>query len=119
PRYVGRVTALLRQKLAQAELLLAKRDALAQKRRRALAEQAALEPRLARLRESTGELQKLVREGRGPRESGTPSPNPGSVPPFFPPPRGALSPSPCVPQIEADISKRYGGRPVNLMGINL
>ncbi|XP_068852695.1 CDK5 regulatory subunit-associated protein 3 isoform X2 [Aphelocoma coerulescens] len=80
PRYVERVTALLRQKLHQAELLLAKRDALAQKRREALAEQAALEPKLQRLQEKTRELQKLI---------------------------------------EADISKRYGGRPVNLMGINL
>ncbi|XP_031947510.1 CDK5 regulatory subunit-associated protein 3 isoform X1 [Corvus moneduloides] len=80
PRYVERVTALLRQKLHQAELLLAKRDALAQKRREALAEQAALEPKLQRLQEKTRELQKLI---------------------------------------EADISRRYGGRPVNLMGINL
>ncbi|NXB24684.1 CK5P3 protein, partial [Rhagologus leucostigma] len=80
PRYVERVTALLRQKLHQAELLLAKRDALARKRREALAEQAALEPKLERLQEKTRELQKLI---------------------------------------EADISKRYGGRPVNLMGIHL
>ncbi|XP_062364268.1 CDK5 regulatory subunit-associated protein 3 [Cinclus cinclus] len=80
PRYVERVTALLRQKLLQAELLLAKRDALAQKRCQALAEQAALEPKLQQLQDKTKELQKLI---------------------------------------EADISKRYGGRPVNLMGINL
>ncbi|XP_032935174.1 CDK5 regulatory subunit-associated protein 3 isoform X4 [Catharus ustulatus] len=80
PRYVERVSALLRQKLLQAELLVAKRDALAQQRRRALAEQAALEPKLQQLQDSTKELQKLI---------------------------------------EADISKRYGGRPVNLMGINV
>ncbi|NXF25276.1 CK5P3 protein, partial [Rhodinocichla rosea] len=80
PRYVERVTALLRQRSLQAELLLAKREALAQRRRQALAEQAALEPRLRRLQESTRELQRLI---------------------------------------EADISKRYGGRPVNLMGVNL
>ncbi|XP_014117532.1 PREDICTED: CDK5 regulatory subunit-associated protein 3 isoform X1 [Pseudopodoces humilis] len=80
PRYVERVTALLRQKLLQSELLLAKRDALAQRRRQALAEQAALEPKLQQLQETTKELQELI---------------------------------------EADISKRYGGRPVNLMGINL
>ncbi|XP_041577508.2 CDK5 regulatory subunit-associated protein 3 [Taeniopygia guttata] len=80
PRYVGRVAALLRQRLLQAELLQAKRAALAQRRSRALAEQAALEPRLQRLQESARELQRLI---------------------------------------EADISKRYGGRPVNLMGINV
>nr|XP_041577508.1 CDK5 regulatory subunit-associated protein 3 isoform X2 [Taeniopygia guttata] len=80
PRYVGRVAALLRQRLLQAELLQAKRAALAQRRSRALAEQAALEPRLQRLQESARELQRLI---------------------------------------EADISKRYGGRPVNLMGVNV
>ncbi|NWR38211.1 CK5P3 protein, partial [Tachuris rubrigastra] len=80
PRYVERVSELLRQKLKQAELLLAKKEVMAQKRREALAEQASLEPKLDRLLEKTKELQKLI---------------------------------------EADISKRYGGRPVNLMGISL
>ncbi|NWT56316.1 CK5P3 protein, partial [Erythrocercus mccallii] len=80
PRYVERVSALLRQKLLQAELLLAKREALARRRREARAEQAALEPKLQRLQENMRELQRLI---------------------------------------EADISKRYGGRPVNLMGINV
>ncbi|KAM4884281.1 CDK5 regulatory subunit-associated protein 3 isoform 2-T2 [Sylvia borin] len=80
PRYVERVTALLRQKLLQAELLLAKKDTLAQKRRQALAEQEALEPQLQQLQRRIKELQKLI---------------------------------------EDDISKRYGGRPVNLMGINV
>ncbi|XP_027527846.1 CDK5 regulatory subunit-associated protein 3-like, partial [Neopelma chrysocephalum] len=80
PRYVERVSELLKQKLKQAELLLAKKEAMAQKRREALAEQGSLEPKLDRLLEKTKELQKLI---------------------------------------EADISKRYGGRPVNLMGINL
>ncbi|XP_035170459.1 CDK5 regulatory subunit-associated protein 3 isoform X2 [Oxyura jamaicensis] len=80
PRYVDRVSELLQQKLRQAELLLAKREALSQKRQEALAEQGALEPKLDRLLERTGELQRLI---------------------------------------EADISKRYGGRPVNLMGISL
>ncbi|NXA07234.1 CK5P3 protein, partial [Sapayoa aenigma] len=80
PRYVDRVTELLRQKLKQAELLLAKKEAMAQKRQEALAEQGSLEPKLDRLLEKTKELQKLI---------------------------------------EADISKRYGGRPVNLMGISL
>ncbi|NXS03416.1 CK5P3 protein, partial [Oxylabes madagascariensis] len=63
PRYVERVTALLRQKLLQAELLLAKRDALEQRRQQALAEQAALEPKLQQLQERIRELQKLVRDG--------------------------------------------------------
>ncbi|RLV63046.1 hypothetical protein DV515_00018675 [Chloebia gouldiae] len=80
PRYVGRVAALLRQRLLQAELLLAKRAELGRRRRQALAEQAALEPKLQRLQERTRELQELI---------------------------------------EADISKRYGGRPVNLMGVNV
>lgn len=62
-RYVDRVSELLRQKLKQAELLLAKKVALGQKREEALAEQGALEPKLDRLLEKTKELQKLVREG--------------------------------------------------------
>ncbi|NWS46010.1 CK5P3 protein, partial [Probosciger aterrimus] len=80
PRYVDRVSELLRQKLKQAELLLAKKELMGQKRREALAEQGALEPKLDRLMERTKELQKLI---------------------------------------EADVSKRYNGRPVNLMGISL
>ncbi|XP_057897443.1 CDK5 regulatory subunit-associated protein 3 [Melospiza georgiana] len=80
PRYVERVTALLRQQSLQAELLLAKREALGRRRRQALAEQGALEPRLQQLQERARELQRLI---------------------------------------EADISKRYGGRPVNLMGVNV
>ncbi|NXX30802.1 CK5P3 protein, partial [Nicator chloris] len=100
PRYVERVTALLRQRLLQAELLLAKGATLAQRQRQALAEQAALEPKLQRLQESAKELQKL-------------SP-PGALSP-----PGSPEPLPVSLQIEADISRRYGGRPVNLMGINL
>ncbi|KAM9657288.1 CDK5 regulatory subunit-associated protein 3 isoform 2-T2 [Morphnus guianensis] len=80
PRYVDRVSELLRQKLKQAELLLAKKEMMSQKRQEALAEQGALEPKLDRLLEKTKELQKLI---------------------------------------EADISKRYSGRPVNLMGVSL
>ncbi|NXV09943.1 CK5P3 protein, partial [Cettia cetti] len=105
PRYVERVSALLRQKLLQAELLLAKRDALARRRQQALAEQAALEPKLQQLQERIKELQKLVRD--------TPKSPPGPSP-VRPP-----EPLPVSLQIEADISKRYGGRPVNLMGINV
>ncbi|KAM6333895.1 CDK5 regulatory subunit-associated protein 3-like isoform 3-T3 [Alca torda] len=80
PRYVDRVSELLRQKLKQAELLLAKKEAMSQKRQEALAEQGTLEPKLDRLLEKTKELQKLI---------------------------------------EADVSKRYSGRPVNLMGVSL
>ncbi|XP_068274864.1 CDK5 regulatory subunit-associated protein 3 isoform X2 [Nyctibius grandis] len=80
PRYVERVSELLRQKLKQAELLLAKGEATRRQRQEALAEQGALEPKLHRLLERTKELQKLI---------------------------------------EADVSKRYGGRPVNLMGVSL
>ncbi|XP_069642596.1 CDK5 regulatory subunit-associated protein 3 isoform X4 [Haliaeetus albicilla] len=80
PRYVDRVSELLRQKLKQAELLLAKKEMMSQKQQEALAEQGALEPKLDRLLEKTKELQKLI---------------------------------------EADISKRYSGRPVNLMGVSL
>ncbi|XP_065712320.2 CDK5 regulatory subunit-associated protein 3 isoform X2 [Patagioenas fasciata] len=80
PRYVERVSEGLRQRLRQAELLLAKGEAMGQKQREALAEQGMLEPQLDRLLEKTKELQKLIEE---------------------------------------DISKRYGGRPVNLMGVSL
>uniref|UniRef100_A0A8C3PRK9 CDK5 regulatory subunit associated protein 3 n=1 Tax=Calidris pygmaea TaxID=425635 RepID=A0A8C3PRK9_9CHAR len=67
PRYVDRVSELLRQKLKQAELLLAKKEVMSQKRQEALAEQGSLEPKLDRLLEKTKELQKLVREGGRPR----------------------------------------------------
>ncbi|NXV80312.1 CK5P3 protein, partial [Atlantisia rogersi] len=62
-RYVGRVSALLGQKLKQAELLLAKKEALCRRRREALREQAELEPRLDRLLQRARELQELVRDG--------------------------------------------------------
>ncbi|NXG69593.1 CK5P3 protein, partial [Baryphthengus martii] len=78
-RYVERVSELLRQKLRQAELLLAKKELMSRKREEALAEQGSLEPKLDRLLEKTKELQKLI---------------------------------------EADVSKRYSGRPVNLMGVS-
>ncbi|XP_010287067.1 PREDICTED: CDK5 regulatory subunit-associated protein 3, partial [Phaethon lepturus] len=59
PRYVDRVSELLGQKLKQAQLLLAKKEVMGQKRQEALAEQGALEPKLDRLLEKTKELQKL------------------------------------------------------------
>ncbi|XP_067397233.1 CDK5 regulatory subunit-associated protein 3 isoform X2 [Emydura macquarii macquarii] len=80
PRYVDRVSELLRQKLKQAELLVLKKELMAQKRQEALEEQGALEPKLDLLVQKTKELQKLI---------------------------------------EADVSKRYSGRPVNLMGTSL
>ncbi|XP_075767804.1 CDK5 regulatory subunit-associated protein 3 isoform X2 [Pelodiscus sinensis] len=80
PRYVDRVSELLRQKLKQAELLGLKKELTAQRRQEALREQAALEPKLDLLVQKTKELQELI---------------------------------------EADISRRYSGRPVNLMGTAL
>lgn len=80
PRYVERVSELLRQKLKQADILVLKRGTLAEKRQEALEEQARLEPRIDLLAARTKELQKLI---------------------------------------EADISKRYNNRPVNLMGVNV
>lgn len=103
------MSELLRQKLKQAELLLAKKEAMSQKRQEALAEQGALEPKLDRLLEKTKELQKLVREGGGPHWD-------TAGPPCCPP---APDPTALVLQIEADVSKRYSGRPVNLMGVSL
>ncbi|XP_076154515.1 CDK5 regulatory subunit-associated protein 3 [Alosa pseudoharengus] len=80
PRYVERVSEMLRQKLKQADILLLKRTNLAEKRQEALEEQAKLEPRVDLLAARIQELRKLI---------------------------------------EADISKRYNNRPVNLMGVNI
>ncbi|KAL7869222.1 hypothetical protein AOLI_G00132100 [Acnodon oligacanthus] len=80
PRYVERVSDMLRQKLKQAEILVLKRASLAEQRQEALEEQAKLEPRIDLLATRTKELQK---------------------------------------QIEADISKRYNNRHVNLMGVTV
>ncbi|XP_067285750.1 CDK5 regulatory subunit-associated protein 3 isoform X2 [Pseudorasbora parva] len=80
PRYVERVSELLRQKLKQSDILVLKRGTLAEKRQEALKEQAKLEPRIDLLAARTKELQKLI---------------------------------------EADISKRYNNRPVNLMGVHV
>lgn len=80
PRYVERVSELLRQKLKQSDILVLKRGTLAEKRQEALEEQAKLEPRIDLLAARTKELQKLI---------------------------------------EADISKRYNNRPVNLMGVHV
>ncbi|XP_072229513.1 CDK5 regulatory subunit-associated protein 3 isoform X2 [Leuresthes tenuis] len=80
PRYVERVSEVLRQKLKQADILVLKAATMAERRQEALQEQSRLEPRVDLLAGRTRELQKLT---------------------------------------EADISKRYHNRPVNLMGVNI
>ncbi|XP_033840433.1 CDK5 regulatory subunit-associated protein 3 isoform X2 [Periophthalmus magnuspinnatus] len=80
PRYVERVTEMLRQKLKQADVLVLKSAAMAERRQETLEEQSRLEPRVDLLMGCTKELQKLI---------------------------------------EADISKRYHNRPVNLMGVSI
>ncbi|XP_071754635.1 CDK5 regulatory subunit-associated protein 3 [Centroberyx gerrardi] len=60
PRYVERVSEVLRQKLKQADILVLKRATLAEKRQEALEEQAKLEPRIDLLAGRTRELQKLI-----------------------------------------------------------
>lgn len=80
PRYVERVSDMLRQKLKQADILVLKSASTAERRQEALEEQAKLEPRIDLLAARTKELQKLI---------------------------------------EADISKRYNKRPVNLMGVHV
>ncbi|XP_017291987.1 CDK5 regulatory subunit-associated protein 3 [Kryptolebias marmoratus] len=80
PRYVERVSEMLRQKLKQADILLLKAATMAERRQETLQEQSRLEPRVDLLAGRTRELQKLI---------------------------------------EADISKRYHSRPVNLMGVNI
>uniref|UniRef100_A0AAY4CSP0 CK5P3 protein n=1 Tax=Denticeps clupeoides TaxID=299321 RepID=A0AAY4CSP0_9TELE len=60
PRYVERVSELLRQKLKQADILLLKREDLGHKRQEALEDQARLEPRIDRLTTHVQQLQRLV-----------------------------------------------------------
>ncbi|XP_068161661.1 CDK5 regulatory subunit-associated protein 3 [Antennarius striatus] len=80
PRYVERVSEVLRQKMKQADILVLKGATMAENRQEALEEQSRLEPRVDLLAGCTRELQKLI---------------------------------------EADISKKYHKRPVNLMGVNI
>ncbi|XP_034427149.1 CDK5 regulatory subunit-associated protein 3 [Hippoglossus hippoglossus] len=80
PRYVERVSEVLRQKLKQADILVLKGATMVEKRQEALEEQSRLEPRVDLLAGCTRDLQKLI---------------------------------------EADVSKRYNSRPVNLMGVNI
>ncbi|XP_066554930.1 CDK5 regulatory subunit-associated protein 3 [Amia ocellicauda] len=60
PRYVERVSEVLGQKLKQSELVQARGRLAAERRREALQEQAALEPRIDRLAQHTRELQTLI-----------------------------------------------------------
>lgn len=116
-RYVDRVTEFLQQKLKQSQLLALKKELMVEKQQEALQEQAALEPKLDLLLEKTRELQKLVRHTRSPPWGR------GGHPSFqgqaLRLPVCSLPTLLSVSQIEADISKRYSGRPVNLMGTSL
>lgn len=104
------MTELLQQKLKQSQLLALKKELMVQKQQEALQEQAALEPKLDLLLEKTKELQKLVRQERQTcPESAERGPSASA----------SRSLGIAVFQIEADISKRYNGRPVNLMGTSL
>ncbi|KAM9425289.1 CDK5 regulatory subunit-associated protein 3 [Pholidichthys leucotaenia] len=80
PRYVERVSEMLRQKRKQADILLLKAETMAEKMEESLEEHSRLKPRIDLLAGCTRELQKLI---------------------------------------EADISKRYHNRPVNLMGVRI
>ncbi|XP_041122539.1 CDK5 regulatory subunit-associated protein 3 [Polyodon spathula] len=60
PRYVDRVTELLHQKLKQADILVLKQQAMAERRQEALREQGQLEPRIDLLVQRTKELQKQI-----------------------------------------------------------
>lgn len=113
-RYVDRVTEFLQQKLKQSQLLALKKELMVEKQQEALQEQAALEPKLDLLLEKTRELQKLVRSARG-----LPGRTPTSQTVALGLPVRSLPTPFFFSQIEADISKRYNGRPVNLMGTSL
>uniref|UniRef100_A0A671WQG2 CDK5 regulatory subunit associated protein 3 n=1 Tax=Sparus aurata TaxID=8175 RepID=A0A671WQG2_SPAAU len=60
PRYVERVSEVLRQKMKQAEILVLKGATMVEKRQEALEEQSRLEPRVDLLAGRTRELQKLI-----------------------------------------------------------
>ncbi|XP_077405893.1 CDK5 regulatory subunit-associated protein 3 isoform X2 [Vanacampus margaritifer] len=60
PRYVERVTEVLRQKMKQADILELKAISMVEKRREALEEQSRLEPRVDLLAERTQELKKMI-----------------------------------------------------------
>ncbi|XP_049616132.1 CDK5 regulatory subunit-associated protein 3 [Syngnathus scovelli] len=60
PRYVERVTEVLRQKINQADILERKAIGMVEKRLEALEEQSRLEPRVDLLIERTQELKKMI-----------------------------------------------------------
>ncbi|KAM4034025.1 CDK5 regulatory subunit-associated protein 3 [Anomaloglossus baeobatrachus] len=60
PRYVDRVTDILRQRLKQAELLEIKREAWLERGKSAQEERETLEPKLVLLQERSRELQKQI-----------------------------------------------------------
>ncbi|XP_029313002.1 CDK5 regulatory subunit-associated protein 3 isoform X2 [Cottoperca gobio] len=60
PRYVERVSEVLRQKLKQAESLVLKGSTMVERRQEALEEQSRLEPRVDLLAGRTRELQKMI-----------------------------------------------------------
>ncbi|XP_077482809.1 CDK5 regulatory subunit-associated protein 3 isoform X1 [Stigmatopora argus] len=60
PRYVERVTEVLRQKMKQADILETKAVSMVEKRREALEEQSRLEPQIDLLAKSTQELKKWI-----------------------------------------------------------
>ncbi|KAM3923940.1 CDK5 regulatory subunit-associated protein 3 [Leptodactylus fuscus] len=60
PRYVDRVTDLLRQRLKQAELLERKREAWLERGKSAEEERESLEPKISLLQERSRELQKQI-----------------------------------------------------------
>uniref|UniRef100_W5KTC0 CDK5 regulatory subunit associated protein 3 n=1 Tax=Astyanax mexicanus TaxID=7994 RepID=W5KTC0_ASTMX len=62
PRYVERVSDMLRQKMKQADILVLKSASMAERRQEALEEQARLEPRIDLLAARTKELQKLIED---------------------------------------------------------
>ncbi|XP_036406392.1 CDK5 regulatory subunit-associated protein 3 [Megalops cyprinoides] len=60
PRYVERVSEVLRQKLKQADILVLKQATLVERRQEALEEQAKLEPRIDLLAVRTHNLQRMI-----------------------------------------------------------
>ncbi|XP_070847220.1 CDK5 regulatory subunit-associated protein 3 isoform X2 [Chaetodon trifascialis] len=62
PRYVERVSEVLRQKMKQADILVLKGATMAERRQEALEEQSRLEPRVDLLAGCTRELQKLIED---------------------------------------------------------
>ncbi|XP_053553450.1 CDK5 regulatory subunit-associated protein 3 isoform X2 [Bombina bombina] len=72
PRYVDRVTDLLRQRLRQAELLEQKSEAWRERGRTAQEERETMEPRLALLQERSKELQQQVEADISKRYSNRP-----------------------------------------------